>query len=108
MQKIKIKMEVDTDPPQKFTTEVKTLLQPIPFFVKTLSQPDLFAGKVHAILCRPWQKRVKGRDWYDFVWYIARNISVNLLHLKQRLIQSGAWFSHQPFAKSDLMLMLKK
>src|SRR3990167_4879269 len=49
-------------------TEVKTLLQPIPFSVKTYVQPDLFAGKVHALLCRPWKVRVKERDWYDFIW----------------------------------------
>lgn len=67
MNSIKIKMEVDINPPGKFETETKTLLQPIPFSVKTYQLPDLFAGKTHALLCRPWQQRVKGRDWYDFV-----------------------------------------
>lgn len=105
MQNIKIKMEVDINPPGEFTTEVKPLLQPIPFFVKTLTQPDLFAGKVHAILCRPWQKRVKGRDWYDFVWYIANNIPINLIHLKERLIQSSAW-EQKEFSKKDLLELL--
>ena len=74
MHLIKIKLEVDNDPPGKFTTEVKTLLQPIPFMVKTLIKSDLFAGKIHALLCRPWQQRVKGRDWYDFVWHIAQGV----------------------------------
>lgn len=107
MHTIKIKMEVDINPPGKFAMEVKTLLQPIPFFVKTLIPSDLFAGKIHAILCRPWQKRVKGRDWYDFVWYVAHNIPVNLVHLKERLVQSHAWDSKKLFTKNDLIHMLK-
>lgn len=107
MNTIKIKMEVDTNPPGKFNTEVKTLLQPIPFSVKTLTPSDLFAGKLHALLCRPWQKRVKGRDWYDFVWYIARDIPVNLTHLKERLVQSNAWDRNDKFTDHDLKTMLE-
>lgn len=107
MQTIKIKMEVDVNPPGKFSTEVKTLLLPIPFFVKTLIPPDLFSGKIHALLCRPWIKRVKGRDWYDFVWYVARKIPVNLTHLCERLVQSNAWEVKKPFTKQDLINLLK-
>lgn len=106
MHTLKIKMEVDTDPPGLFDTEAKTLLQPVPFSVRTLVQPDLFAGKIHALLCRPWQKRVKGRDWYDFAWYIAQRVPVNLEHLRERLIQSGAWSRNHSFAKKDLMELL--
>src|SRR5579862_5391578 len=91
MNTIKIKMEVDINPPGSMSTEVKNILLPIPFSVKTLTQADLFAGKLHATLCRPWQTRVKGRDWYDLVWYIARSIPVNLHHLRDRLIQSKEW-----------------
>lgn len=91
MKSMKIKMEVDTNPPGKFATESKILLQPIPFAVKTYKLPDLFAGKIHALLCRPWQQRVKGRDWYDFVWYVGRRTPVNLAHLKERLVQSQHW-----------------
>jgi hypothetical protein len=76
--------------------------------VKTLTQPDLFAGKLHATLCRPWQKRVKGRDWYDLVWYIARNIPVNLLHLRDRLIQSKAWDKNREFILIDLLELLRE
>lgn len=107
MHSIKIKMEVDINPPGKFTEEIKTLLQPIPFFVKTLSLPDLFAGKIHAILCRPWQKRVKGRDWYDFVWYMGRHVSVNLTHLKERLVQTKAWDKRKSFTRKDLIALLE-
>lgn len=106
MHTIKIKMEVDTDPPGHFTTEVKHILNPIPFSVKSLTQPDLFAGKIHAILCRPWQKRVKGRDWHDFVWYVSRGTPVGLLHLKERLVQSKAWELDNVFTKKDLCLLL--
>jgi predicted nucleotidyltransferase component of viral defense system len=108
MNTIKIKMEVDTHPPGDCETEVKNILLPIPFSVKTLVQPDLFAGKLHAILCRPWQKRVKGRDWYDLVWYVAHNIPVNLHHLRDRLIQSTAWDKKRKFTENDLRDLLKK
>jgi hypothetical protein len=50
----------------------KVLLLPIPFSVLTMKPEDLFAGKAHALLCRAWQKRIKGRDWYDYYWYIAQ------------------------------------
>jgi predicted nucleotidyltransferase component of viral defense system len=107
MQNIKIKMEVDTDPPGLFTTEAKVLLLPIPFSVITYSQADLFAGKLHALLCRGWQQRVKGRDWYDFVWYLSRQIPVNLVHLQQRLQQSGAWQGKEALTLTVLQKMLK-
>ena len=86
---LKFKLEVDIDPPAGFTTEAKYLFRPIPFSVRTYTLPDLFAGKMHALLCRPWASRVKGRDWYDFVWYVARGTPLNLVHLEQRMRQSG-------------------
>jgi predicted nucleotidyltransferase component of viral defense system len=86
---LKIKIEVDTDPPSGFSTENKFVLQPIPFSVRTYVLPDLFAGKMHAVLCRRWKNRVKGRDWYDLVWYAANHPKLNLNHLEQRMIQSG-------------------
>ncbi len=106
MHLIKIKMEVDVNPPGKFTTEAKTLLQPIPFSVRSLILPDLFAGKIHALLCRPWQKRVKGRDWYDFVWYIGHDKAVNLMHLQERLVQSGAWDDKNKLTQERLKELL--
>ncbi|HEX5033888.1 MAG TPA: nucleotidyl transferase AbiEii/AbiGii toxin family protein [bacterium] len=102
-----IKLEVDTNPPGDFETEAKTLLLPIPFSVNTFQQPDLFAGKIHAILLRRWGNRVKGRDYYDFVWYVARNIPVRLRHLESRLRQSG-WHSEQKLTRNDLMEMLRE
>ena len=88
---LKIKLEIDTDPPPEFETHTRYLLQPIPFAVRTYTLPDLFAGKMHAILCRRWKKRVKGRDWYDLVWYAANHPQLHLAHLEQRMRQSGHW-----------------
>ena len=90
-QVLKIKLEVDTDPPPGFSTETRYLLQPIPFAVRVFVLPDLFAGKMHAILCRRWKTRVKGRDWYDLVWYAAHHPQLHLSHLEQRMRQSGHW-----------------
>ena len=88
-QVLKIKIEVDTDPPSGFATENKFVLQPVPFSIRTFVLPDLFAGKMHAVLCRKWKNRVKGRDWYELVWYAANHPKLHVNHLEQRMIQSG-------------------
>ncbi len=105
---IKIKIEVDKDPPLQFKTEVKTLLLPIPFNVKVFVPAVLFAGKLHALLFRAWKNRVKGRDWYDFVWYVARNIPVDLIHLEERMRQSGNWSGVARLTKTDLINLLQQ
>lgn len=107
-QKLSIKMEVDTDPPPLFDTENKPLLQPIPFSVNTYALPDAFAGKIHAMLCRNWKSRVKGRDWYDFIWFMSRKTPVRLAHLEQRLIQTGHWKSSKAFTQKDLIGMMNE
>lgn len=86
---LKIKLECDTDPPSCFSTEAHFLLQPIPFSVVTYAKPDLFAGKMHALLFRNWQQRIKGRDWYDFVWFVSQGIPLHLTHLAERMKQTG-------------------
>jgi predicted nucleotidyltransferase component of viral defense system len=86
---VKIKLEVDIDPPGNFETEIRYQLDPIPYFIRSYQQPDLFAGKMHALLCRNWQSRIKGRDWFDFVWYISKKIPLRIAHLHNRLINSG-------------------
>lgn len=90
-QVLKIELEVDTDPPPGFSTETRYLLMPVPFAVRTFVLSDLFAGKMHALLCRQWKTRVKGRDWYDLVWYITNHPDLHLAHLEQRMRQSGHW-----------------
>jgi len=86
---VKIKFEVDTLPPMGFATEEKLLLQPYSFYVKCFSPADLFAGKMHALLFRSWKTRVKGRDWFDFEWYVRNGIPMNLSHFVIRARQSG-------------------
>ncbi|NTW84514.1 MAG: nucleotidyl transferase AbiEii/AbiGii toxin family protein [Chlorobiaceae bacterium] len=86
---VKIKFEVDTLPPLGFATEEKLLLQPFSFYVKCFSLPDLFAGKMHALLYRNWKNRVKGRDWFDFEWYARNGTPMNLSHFIVQAKQSG-------------------
>ncbi|MDQ7045230.1 MAG: nucleotidyl transferase AbiEii/AbiGii toxin family protein [Sulfurimonas sp.] len=85
---VKIKFEVDTNPPLNFQKEKKLLLSPRPFMINSMTMSSLFAGKMHAVLCRKWVSRPKGRDWYDLVWYISQNIELDVIHLNARLQQS--------------------
>ncbi len=84
---IKIKIEVDTNPPLNFTTEQKLLLQPHSFMTRCFTLPDLFAGKMHALVYRAWKNRVKGRDWYDFEWYVRNGVALDFAHLGGRCKQ---------------------
>ena len=103
---LKIKLEVDTDPPPGFMTQTRYLLQPIPFAVRAYVLPDLLAGKMHAILCRRWKSRVKGRDWYDFVWYAANHPELHLHHLEQRMRQTKDWNGDVPLTSEKLLDLL--
>ncbi|MBB5021358.1 nucleotidyl transferase AbiEii/AbiGii toxin family protein [Desulfurispira natronophila] len=104
-QTVKIKIEIDTNPPAGFDTEVHYLLNPVPFGVRVYSRPDLFAGKMHALLFRRWKNRVKGRDWYDFVWYLTHYPKLHLAHLEQRMRQSGDWQQPEPVTPDDIRLL---
>jgi len=86
---LKIKLEVDKDPPGGFATEERLLLQPFSFYTKCFVFQDLFAGKMHALLFRKWNNRVKGRDWYDFEWYVRQGAGLGLAHFVKRGLQSG-------------------
>lgn len=88
---LKVKIEIDTDPPGLARFETKYRLSPLPFSVRLYDQPSLFAGKVHALLCRKWKDRVKGRDFFDYVWYLSKGVELNLPHLETRMRQSGHW-----------------
>lgn len=85
---IKIKLEVDINPPLGFQTESKLLLMPFSFMTSCFVLPDLFAGKMHALMFRKWKNRVKGRDWYDFEWFVRNNVPIDLNHFKIRSLQS--------------------
>lgn len=82
---IKVKIEVDTQPPLEFDTEERLLLQPFSFMTRCLTLPNLFAGKMHALVFRMWKNRVKGRDWYDFEWYVRNSVPLNFHHLQVRI-----------------------
>lgn len=103
---VKIKLEIDTDPPPGFSTETRFLLQPVPFAVRVYESPDLFAGKMHALLFRKWKYRVKGRDWYDFVWFAANRPELHLSHLEQRMHQSGHWAGDRSLTSNALLTLV--
>lgn len=103
---LKIKLEVDTDPPGGFETESRAVLLPMPFAVRVYSLPDLFAGKMHALLCRKWKTRVKGRDWYDLVWYLGHHPRLRLSHLESRLRRSGDWTGAASLTRPVLLELL--
>lgn len=107
-QKLKIKLEIDTDPPPEAETEVETLLIPIPFQVKIFTLSCLFAGKLHAVLYRNWRARVKGRDFYDFVWYLGKGIPVHLGHLQKRMAQTRHWDVGAALDLTTLKQLLEK
>lgn len=105
-QAIRIKLEVDTDPPPRFGTDTRFLLAPIPFSVRTFDLPSFLAGKMHALLCREWGGRVKGRDWYDFVWHLGQGTALNLPHLEARLRQTGHYQGQTPLTLAEVKQML--
>jgi predicted nucleotidyltransferase component of viral defense system len=88
-QQIKVRIEIDTDPPPLFETATQHLLQPVEVAIRSFSLPDQFAGKMHALLCRGWKSRVKGRDWWDMIWFVKRGVPIHLAHLEARMQQSG-------------------
>jgi predicted nucleotidyltransferase component of viral defense system len=89
-EKIKIKIEIDTNPPKGAGYEVRYQLTPTPFSVRLFDTASLFAGKIHALLYRNWGgNRTKGRDLYDYIWYLSQDTKLNVDHLAQRMKQSG-------------------
>ena len=105
--KIKIKLEVDREPPLGFTTEEKLVLKPFSFYVKCFSLPDLFAGKMHALLFRSWKQRVKGRDWYDMEWYIKKGVPLHVDHFLNRAVDSGNW-AESNITPDQIMTLLQQ
>ncbi|MCF7911536.1 MAG: nucleotidyl transferase AbiEii/AbiGii toxin family protein [Candidatus Cloacimonetes bacterium] len=105
---LKIKLEVDTDPPQDAESEVKYQLNPVPYSVRLYTLPAIFAGKIHALLFRNWKNRVKGRDFYDYVWFLARNIKPDLLHLTRCMQQTGHWQRNEIITREKLLALLRE
>ena len=101
---IKIKIEVDTQPPMSFHTEQKLLLLPESFMTRCFTLPCLYAGKMHALVYRAWKNRVKGRDWYDFEWYVRHNVPLNFTHLHERALQ----FNNEDITKESFLEKLNE
>jgi len=101
---IKVKIEVDTHPPMEFDTEERLLLQPFSFLTRCLTLPNLYAGKMHALVFRSWKNRVKGRDWYDFEWYVRNGVPLNFHHLQVRIKE----FNDMDIDKIQFVELLKE
>lgn len=101
---LKIKIEVDIDPPLGFRTEQKLLMLPFSFNTRCMIPSDLYAGKMHALIFRQWKNRIKGRDWYDFEWYVRNRIPLDFAHLNERAKE----FNGIEFTKEDFIKMLKE
>lgn len=103
---VKIKFEVDVAPPQYAAFDHKYRLLPAPYEIRLYDMPSLFAGKIHAVLARAWRNRVKGRDLYDYIFYLSRGAAVNLPHLRERLIDSGYMQREDSCTLDDVKRML--
>ncbi len=106
LKNIKIKFEVDINPPAGAKYEIKYKLLPSPHQVRLYDESSLFAGKIHAILCRNWQYRTKGRDLYDYVFYISKNAKVNIELVKEKLIDSNVLSRDDEFTIDTLKKLL--
>lgn len=104
LKKIKIKFKVDINPPSGANYEYKYKLLPSPHQIRIYDMSSLFAGKIHAILCRNWKIRVKGRDLYDYVFFLANHTSVNLELIKNKLIASNYI---DPNSSFDILVLKK-
>lgn len=100
---VKVKIELDTDPPLLFNTEQRLLLKPYSFMTRCFILPDLFAGKMHALVYRAWQNRIKGRDWFDFEWYVRNEVPLDFQHLQARIRE----FSDQDVSREEFMEQLR-
>lgn len=105
---IKVKFEVDVNPAKFANSEIKYKLLPSPHEVRVYDKQSLFAGKIHAILCRNWKSRTKGRDLYDYIFYLSMETEVNIANLKEKLINSGVLKSDEEFNINILKNMLNQ
>ena len=108
LKSIKIKFEVDINPPSGANYELKYKLLPSPHQIRVYDESSLFAGKIHAILCRNWNYRTKGRDLYDYIFYLSKNIKVNLNLVKEKLIKSNVINKNDEFNIDILKALLNK
>ena len=106
---LKIKFEIDTDPSPAYRTEIRFLTAPINIGIKAVILEDIFAGKMHAVLFREWKGRVKGRDWYDWLWLIRQGVKLDLKRLSIHLRASGFLKGKDPITRTQFdQLMFDK
>lgn len=105
---IKVKFEVDTTPPPYAEFERQFRLLPIPYEINLYDMPSLLAGKLHAVICRAWRSRIKGRDLYDYVFYLSNGTPLNLKHLNARLIDSGFEGAREDMALDEIKEILNR
>lgn len=106
-ERIVIKFEVDINPPLYASTEIKFRLLPFPYQVRVYDQSSLFAGKIHAVIARTWKNRVKGRDLYDYIYYLSLDTKVNLKHLEARLKQTKTIDENMTLSREVLIEILE-
>ena len=106
LKNLKIKLEVDINPPMGATYEDKYKLLPSPHQIKLYDKESLLAGKIHAILCRGWNNRVKGRDLYDYIFFLGSDTKVNIELLKNKLIESNYIKENDKFDINELKKIL--
>jgi predicted nucleotidyltransferase component of viral defense system len=107
-EKIIIKFEVDVNPPLYANSEIKFRLLPFPYQVRVYDESSLFAGKIHAVIARSWKNRIKGRDLYDYVYYLSLETKVNLKHLEARLKQTNTIDENIKLTRDVLIDILEK
>ena len=105
---IKVKFEIDIDPPEGAQTEFRYYDEFVPFALRCYDLPSAFAGKMHALLARAWKNRIKGRDWYDLIFYIKKKVPLSLVHLDARFRQTGHYTKNCPLSSEQLMKMLQE
>ena len=103
---IKIKFEIDVSPPALASYEYKHRILPYPCKIRLYDKSSLFAGKLHAVIARKWKTRIKGRDFYDYIYYLSSEIKPNLAHLKERLVESGKWEKELPLTMEGLRQLI--
>ncbi len=105
---LRIKVEIDTDPTLGFSVQNHFIKAPIPVSISTVVESDLFASKLHAALYRAWKNRVKGRDWYDIVWFIRRATPLNLAYLSKFMQGNRVLPPNEKLTPSTLMHIFEK
>ena len=105
-ERLKVKFEVDCSPSLSFNIENKWITYPEIASINVLDLESLFAGKIHAILCRNYKNNVKGRDFYDFIFFINKEIKPNMVYLKDKLVASKVIKEDDDFSMDVLKKLL--